>query len=212
MSWAPALYLITDRRTSPRPLPEQIALALEGVPRGSAAVQLREKDLSARELLSLGRALLEVCRARGAPLLVNDRLDVALALGADGAHLSGTSLPAPEARKLLGPAARIGVSCHSADEVRARAGGADFATFGPVFATASKLAYGPPVGTRELPAALGGGVPLVALGGVNPSNAGPLRGLGFSGVACIGAVNSAQEPGEAAGALWRAFAATGRGG
>jgi thiamine-phosphate pyrophosphorylase len=207
VSWAPSLYLITDRRTSPRPLPEQIALALEVVRPGSAAVQLREKDLSARELLALGRALLPVCRARGAALLINDRLDVALALGADGAHLSGTSLPASEARKLLGPSARIGVSCHSVEEVRERSPGADFATWGPVFATASKQAFGPPVGTRDLPEALKAGTPLVALGGVNASNAAALSGLGFSGVACIGAVNSAQNPGEAARALARAFAA-----
>ncbi len=205
MSWAPALYLITDRRTSPRPLPEQMARALDGVPRGSAAVQLREKDLGARELFELGRALLEVCRARGAMLLVNDRVDVALAFGADGVHLSGTSLPASAARKLLGPGARIGVSCHSPEEIRARQAGADFATFGPVFETASKKQYGPPVGTHQLPAALGLGLPLVALGGIEASNAGSLRGLGFSGVACIGAVNSAEDPAGAAGALWRAF-------
>jgi len=204
-SWAPALYLITDRRLSPRPLAEQVAAALDGLPPGAAAVQLREKDLPARELFALGRALLALCRARGAPLLINDRVDVALAIGADGVHLSGTSLPAIAARGLLGPAARIGVSCHSPDEVRERSPGADFATWGPMFATASKDPYGPPVGARGLEAARALDVPLVALGGIGPKNARGLRALGFQGVACIGAVISAQNPGEAARALARAF-------
>jgi thiamine-phosphate pyrophosphorylase len=206
VSRAPALYLITDRKLSQRPLAERVAAALNGVG-ARATVQLREKDLSARELLELGRSVLAACRAHGARLLINDRIDVALALGADGVHLGSGSLPASEARRLLGPKALIGVSCHSAAELSERRDGADFSTWGPVFPTASKAKYGPPVGFSGIEKALELGVPLVGLGGLRPENAGSLRAHGISGVACIGAVFGAQEPGAAARALLEAFEA-----
>lgn len=96
------LYLITDRALVPD-LPAAVARALAGVPKGSAAVQLREKNLSARELLELALLLQPICRARDAPLLVNDRIDVALAADLDGVHLAGGSVDVPDARRLLGP-------------------------------------------------------------------------------------------------------------
>ena len=205
MSRAPALYLITDRTLSDGPLAERVAAALSRVDPRRVVVQLREKDLPARALFELGRAVLAECRRRGARLLVNDRADVALALGADGVHLGAGSLPALEARRLLGPEALVGVSCHSAAEVRARVEGADFATWGPVFATASKARYGPPVGLGGLDAALALGAPLVGLGGIRAGNAGGLRARGLVGAACIGAVFSAQDPGAAALELLQAF-------
>src|SRR5205085_4034186 len=120
------------------------------------------------ELARLCRALLPACRERGSKLLVNDRADVALATGADGVHLPAGGLPAAEARKLLGPRALIGASCHSLAEVRAAsAGGADFAVFGPVWATPGK---GPPLGLQALAEAARADLPLFALGGVDAGN------------------------------------------
>jgi thiamine-phosphate pyrophosphorylase len=205
LSWAPALYLITDRRASSRPLAEQVDSALSCLDPGRVAVQLREPDLTARELMSLGGAVLSICRRRGVPLLVNDRIDIASALGAQGAHLSGRSLPAEEARRILGPRAVIGVSCHSAEEVRRRVPGADFATWGPVYATPSKAKHGPPVGWEGIEEAKQTGVPLLALGGIAITNAGALAAHGFAGIACIRAVFAAPDPGTAARELLAAF-------
>lgn len=204
MRGAPALYLITDRAASELPLPQALAAALSQVAPARVVVQLREKDLGARELFALGRAVLEVCRARGVSLLVNDRLDVAMALGADGVHLGGGSMSAQDASRVW-PGARVGVSAHSVEELRERAPGADFATWGPVFPTPSKARYGPPVGTARLGEALAVGVPLVALGGVDQARAAGLRGAGFAGIACIRAVFSAQDPGVTAAGLLSAF-------
>jgi thiamine-phosphate pyrophosphorylase len=203
---APALYLVTDRTASALPLPEALAAALSKIDPTRVAVQLREKDLKPRELFALGRAALEACRARDVPLLLNDRLDVALALGADGVHLGGDSMSAADARRVW-PGALIGVSCHSPEELCERAPGADFAVWGPVFPTPSKARYGPPVGTFRLPEALAVGLPLVALGGVDEANAKGLRAQGFRGIACIRAVFSAQDPGAAAARLLSAFQA-----
>src|SRR5947209_215153 len=105
------LYLITDRPRM-KPSPERaLEAALSAVPEGMAAVQLRERDLNPRELLALGERLQPICRARAAPLLINDRLDVALALGADGVHLREASFQVAEARRAL-PGKLIGASCH----------------------------------------------------------------------------------------------------
>lgn len=205
MRGAPALLLITDRAAcGARTLPQTLEAALAAIDPARVAVQLREKDLPGRELLALGREVLEVCRARGVPLLLNDRLDVALALGAEGVHLGAGSISAADAREVW-PGAWIGVSCHSVEELRERSPAADFATWGPVFATPSKARYGPPVGTARLDEALAVGLPLVALGGVDESNAADLLAQGFSGVACIRAVFSAQDPGAAAAKLLKAF-------
>jgi thiamine-phosphate pyrophosphorylase len=126
------LYLVTDRRMV-SDLAGAVRAALSGVPPGCAAVQLREKDLPGARLLELARKLLPICRAASAPLLVNDRADVARAAGADGVHLPARGLPVSQARDLLGPRALIGASCHAAGEVvAAHHAGADFALFGPV--------------------------------------------------------------------------------
>ncbi len=173
------LYLITDRRLVDD-LPVAVERALSGVPRGSAAIQLREKDLPAAELLPLAQALAAICHRRGAPLLVNDRIDVALAAGADGVHLSGGSLDVSDVRTLLG-SRLIGASCHSADQLRQRAG-ADFATYSPIFPSPRKP---PAVGLQALREAVQGPLPLLALGGVDPSNARDVIAAGARGVAVI---------------------------
>jgi len=179
------LYLVTDRaRMKPDPA-QALAAALSGLPEGAAAVQLRERDLNPRELLALGRALLPVCRAHRAPLLINDRLDVALALGADGLHLRGKSFAADDARALLGPDKLIGISCHSREQVQA-ARGADFVTLGPLFDTPSKRKFGAPLGLEGFSAALvPEGPPAFALGGVNVVVGKLALGAGAFGLAAI---------------------------
>ncbi|BDG07103.1 thiamine phosphate synthase [Anaeromyxobacter paludicola] len=201
----PAVHLITDRRLVPD-LPARARQALSGLPPGTAAVHLREKDLGGAALLRLARALRDACHEAGQLLLVNDRLDVALAAGADGLHLPASGLPPAEARRALGPGPLLGVSCHSeADVARALRGGADFATFGPAFATPSKLRYGPPVGLEALRRAAALGLPLVALGGIDAANAGAARAAGAGGVAAIRAWLAAPDPAAAVAALLEGF-------
>ncbi|HEX9402082.1 MAG TPA: thiamine phosphate synthase [Anaeromyxobacter sp.] len=197
----PVVHLVTDRRLAPDLLARADA-ALAGLPPGVAAIHLREKDLGGRDLLALARALAAICRSRRQRLVVNDRLDVALAAGADGIHLPSAGVPPAEARGLVGPGALVGVSCHSAADVaRARAGGASFAFLSPIFDTPSKRAYGPPIGLEALRAAARLGLPLVALGGVTPERVPSLRAAGAVGVAAVRAWLDAPDPAAAVRAL-----------
>ncbi|HXU80916.1 MAG TPA: thiamine phosphate synthase [Polyangia bacterium] len=189
---APRLYLITDRAaTGGRPLDQVVAQALAGAGEQAAqvAVQLREKDMEGRALLELARSLRAVTAAAGARLFVNDRVDVALAAGADGVHLGGRSL-APADVRALAPRLSVGVSTHTRAEVeRAAAAGADFVVFGPVFATPSKP--GIHTGLDQLAQVIALGVPVLALGGIDEKNAHQCILAGASGVACIRSVMSA---------------------
>jgi thiamine-phosphate pyrophosphorylase len=196
------IYLITDRRACPD-LPSAVAAALSVLPIGTAAVQLREKDLPGGELLELARRLLPVCRSAKAPMLVNERVDVAKAARADGVHLPARGLPLREVREMLGPGALIGQSCHEPAEVaRAAAGGADLALFGPIWATPGK----DPQGVERLrEAAKGAKLPVFAVGGVTARNAKLALRAGAHGVACIRAVLGAKNPATAALALWKAL-------
>jgi thiamine-phosphate pyrophosphorylase len=140
-----SLYLITDRtQTGGRPLAAVVRQALDG---GVRVVQLREKDLDGSELFRLASELRGITREYGARLVVNDRPDIALAVEADGVHLGAGSLPVAVVRRILGPERLIGYSAHGVPEARqAEADGADFITFGPVYHTPSKAAYGAPLG------------------------------------------------------------------
>jgi thiamine-phosphate pyrophosphorylase len=199
----PVVHLITDRRLA-ADLARRADAALAGIAPGRVAVQLREKDLGGRDLLDLARRLAAVCHARGQLLLVNDRVDVALAAGADGVHLPAAGIPPGDARRLLGPDALVGVSCHSAEDVRrAREGGAAYGSFGPIHDTPSKRPYGPPVGVDALRAAARLGLPLVALGGMDAARAPEAYAAGAAGVAVI----RAWLVGPDAGAAVRALAA-----
>lgn len=192
------LYVISDRRqTAGRPLEEVLTAAARG---GIGAIQLREKDLDARDLYTLGQRLQAALAPYDVPLLINDRLDVALALDAAGVHLAGHSLPTAQARRLLGPHKLIGVSTHSVEEAQqAEAEGADFVVFGPVFATPSKLAYGPPQGLERLAAVVRRvGLPVLAIGGIAASNLPQVMQTGAAGVAMIRAVLAAANPEAAA--------------
>jgi len=195
------LYLVTDRHQVPeRGLLELLEAALAaGVP----AVQLREKDLTGRELYRLAIEVRELTRRYGARLLVNDRIDVALAAEADGAHLPAHSLPVAEARRLLGPDRLLGVSTHSVVEVvEAQAEGADFVLLGPIYDTPSKRPFGPPLGPGVLWAARAEiAIPIFAIGGVTAANAPEVLAAGADGVAVISAILAAPDPKEAARAL-----------
>jgi thiamine-phosphate pyrophosphorylase len=205
----PLVHLITDRRLAPD-LAAHAAAVLDGIPPGCVAVHLREKDLGGRALLDLARALGAACRARGQRFVVNDRVDVALAAGADGVHLPAAGIPPAEARRLLGADALVGVSCHSGADVLRVRHAASYATFGPVHDTPSKRAFGPPVGLAALRDAARLGVPLVALGGVEPGNAGEAVAAGARGVAVIRAWLTGADPRGAVRALAAAAAATAR--
>jgi thiamine-phosphate pyrophosphorylase len=183
--------------------------ALRALPAGAAAVQLRAKPLGGRALLDAARTLREVTRGR-ALLFVNDRFDVALAAGADGVHLPARGLPVGAARRGIGAAGGallVGCSTHSLAEARMAArAGADFLTFGPVFPTASKAAYGAPVGLDALgEVARAVGVPVFALGGVDAARVAACSERGAR-VACIGAVLGAADPGAGARLLAEAIA------
>jgi thiamine-phosphate pyrophosphorylase len=168
---------------------------MKGLPWRSAAIQVRAPGAPGRELLAQVRALQGAVRDCGQLLVVNDRIDVALAAGADGVHLPSAGIPPADARRLLGEGRLVGVSCHSPlDVARALAGGADFATFGPIFDTPSKRAHGPPVGLERLTEAARLGLPLLGLGGVDLSNAASVVDAGASGLAAIRAWMEADDP------------------
>ncbi|MBI2413459.1 MAG: thiamine phosphate synthase [Deltaproteobacteria bacterium] len=183
------LYLITDgtaKRDTTRFL-EKIDKALSG---GARLIQIREKDLSARELLGLAKVIKEKAARYGALVLINDRADIALLAGADGVHITGAGYAPCEARNILGPKAVIGVSTHSIiDAGKAEKEGADFVTFGPVYFTESKAAYGEPLGIAKLrEAASAIKVPVFALGGVTTERVKEAVSNGAFGVAVISAV------------------------
>ncbi|GEA17407.1 thiamine phosphate synthase [Moorella sp. E306M] len=191
------LYVITSRRLAGARSLVDLAAKLEGVD----YLQLREKDLTGRELYHLALDIKQVLPP-GTRLLINDRLDVALAAGADGVHLGENSLPPAVARRLLGPEKIMGVSVHSVTAAReAEKAGADYLLFGHIFPTASKEGI-PPRGVgslREVVASVG--IPIIALGGINTANARQCLAAGARGVAVMSAVMAAPDPARAVAEL-----------
>ena len=179
------LYLISDRKLFPRAmfwrLLEQALRA--GVP----AFQLREKDLCDGDLYAMAVKARALTRRYGRKLFINGRFDIAKAVDADGVHLPEDSLPIGAVREALGPRALIGKSTHSLiAATKAQREGADFITFGPVFATASKKQFGPPVGLDALRRVCAKTkIPVFALGGIKPENAATAFRQGAKGVAMI---------------------------
>lgn len=187
-----SLYLVSDRhQTGGRPL---VPLLREALGVGLRAVQLREKDLATRPLLLLAEEVLRLTRDHGAWLLINDRVDLVMALGADGVHLRSDSLPVAVVRRLLGPDRMIGVSAHSVDEVlRAESEGADFAVLGPVYDTSAKRAYGPSIGLPPIQeASRRCRIPVFAIGGITVSRVHDVRRAGAFGVAGISSILTAE--------------------
>jgi thiamine-phosphate pyrophosphorylase len=189
----PALYAIVDPLDTGRDPVELAAAFLAG---GALLLQLRLKASSARETHAVARRIADLARAAGAVFLVNDRPDVARAVGADGVHLGQEDLPVPAARRVLGAGHTIGVSAHDLDEARAaEAAGADYVGVGPVYATTSKAAALAPRGV-ELVRAVRAAVrcPIVAIGGITPETAPAVRAAGADAVAMIGALVRADDP------------------
>jgi len=191
----PNIYLITDRHQTDnhRPLVDVVKELLQA---GVKMIQLREKDLSAAELYPLAQELRSLTRSYNSLFLINDRIDIALAVGADGVHLGGHSLPVKIARKILGSDALIGASTHSAEEAEsAQSQGADFITCGPVFLTPSKAPYGAPIGVESLQTICKTcNIPVYALGGIKANNIRKTLQAGAHGVAMISALLSSPEP------------------
>lgn len=204
-----SLYLITDRKLARGSIAAacEEALTAARMYRRFVAVQLREKDLTGRELLGLARELRKICTAHGAPLLINDRIDVALACGADGVHLPADSFSVRDARELLGPSKLIGCSTHTIAEVEAaNRAGSNFVVFGPVYEPISKSAYGPMAGVEALRAVCeASDIPVYALGGITPDRIAELSDCEIAGVAVIGSVFGADSPADATRALLQAL-------
>ena len=202
------LCLVTDRHaTRGRPLPAIVEACLGA---GLRAVQLREKDLPAGELFRLAGELRALTWRHGARLIVNDRADVALAVGADGVHLPSSGLPPPAARRAVGHEQLLGISTHSAAEAEvASRGGVDYVIFGPVFDTPSKRSHGPPQGLGALSEVCRRStVPVLAVGGIEASRIAAVRGAGAAGVAVVRALLEADRPADATQdllAAWRAL-------
>ena len=200
------LLLVTDRQqTKGRPLVSVLAQALKA---GRPSIQLRERDLCAKELLALADEIQQLTGPRGVQLVINDRLDVALSLEGAGVHLRSNSLPVSVARRLIGPRRVLGASVHSVNEaVEADAGGADYIVLGPIYDTPSKQRYGPPLGLSALEgAARAVRVPIVGIGGVTAARARDMRLAGAFGVAVVTAVLSADDVEGATRALLDAVA------
>jgi len=203
-----SLYLVTDRRLSlGRTTCEVVAEAIAG---GVTAVQLREKHCSTREFIDEARLVKKLLQGTAIPLIINDRLDVALAVEAEGVHLGQQDMSITDARRLAGSRLIIGISAESlADALRAEAEGADYIGISPVFATATKTDTAKPLGLagiRRIRAAVR--LPLVGIGGISVDNAIEVLRAGADGVAVVSAVVSAPCPRSAAAALkqqWQYF-------
>jgi thiamine-phosphate pyrophosphorylase len=163
---------------------------------GAPAIQLRWKEASAREMVALAAAIRETVVRTGALLLVNDRVDVALAAGANGAHLGDDDLPVEAARRIAPPGFLLGVSAGTPERARRGvADGADYVGTGPVYATGSKRDAGEPVGAEQIRrVAAAVPVPVVGIGGIGPGGAGDVVRAGAAGVAVISAVMRAADP------------------
>ena len=196
-----SLYLVTDRGLSRgRSTLEIVSAAVNG---GTTVVQLREKDCSTREFIEHALAIKEFLKDHGVPLIINDRLDVAQAVDADGVHLGQTDMPLGVAKRILGDSMIIGISAESLqDAIEAEAGGADYLGVSPIYATPTKTDTAPPLGLeglREIRKAVK--LPLVGIGGLTAKNAADVIRNGADGVAVVSAIVAADDPQAAARAL-----------
>jgi thiamine-phosphate pyrophosphorylase len=182
------LFLVTDRhQTNGRPL---VPLLQRVLTAGVPAIQLRERDLSAKDLVTLAREVQAVMASRRSQLLINDRIDVALALEGVGVHLRSNSLPVSVARQLLGAQRLLGISVHAVEEaVQAESQGVDYIVLGPIYETPTKQMFGPPLGIQTLEKACRlVRIPIIGIGGVTAARVREMRCAGAFGVAVITAV------------------------
>jgi len=200
-----SVYVITDRRAAGgRSILDVVRAAIRG---GATVVQLREKEASTREMIELGQALHQITRAAGVPLIVNDRVDVALAIDAEGVHVGQDDMPAHLARRLIGSERILGVSAGTVEEARqAERDGADYLGVGDVYGTPTKPDAGVPIGVAGLAEiARAVSVPVVGIGGITAENAAAVIQAGAAGVAVISAVMGAADPEAAARRLREAM-------
>ena len=189
-----SLYLVTDRSLSKgRSTREIVEAAVAG---GVTCVQLREKTCGTREFLNEALALRPLLRSRNIPLIINDRLDIALAAEAEGVHLGQSDMPIAMARKIGGDRLIIGISAESVDDaLRAEQEGADYIGISPVFSTPTKTDTAPPLGlegVRQIRALVN--IPLVGIGGINMDNGEAVIKAGADGIAVVSAIVSAADP------------------
>lgn len=180
------VYALTDRKISSLSLAQQV---VELSDCGARVIQLREKELSASEFFAEAAAAMQAARQRGVQIIINDRVDIALALNADGVHLGQEDLPPAIARRLLGPKAIIGFSTHSLKQAKLAAQlPIDYVALGPIFHTTTKNSCNPPLGEAVLRTSrqVLGDIPLVAIGGITEMNTGELLDAGAAAVAIIG--------------------------
>jgi thiamine-phosphate pyrophosphorylase len=188
------LYLVTDRALcGGRPIGEVVRQAVQG---GASCVQLREKDISTREFIELAQSVREILKPAGVPLIINDRVDVALAVGAEGVHIGQSDMPYETTRRLMGPSAIIGLSVETWEDVeKARALDADYLGVSPVFTTPTKKDTKGAWGIEGL-ARIRAFVkhPLVAIGGLNQENADAVVMAGADSIAVVSAICSSSDP------------------
>lgn len=195
------LYLVMDLKGHAGRTALQIAE--EAIAGGVTMVQLREKSMPLRQALEEARQLRELCREKGVPFIVNDRVDIAMLLDADGVHVGQDDMPAIEVRKLF-PGKIVGVSAGSPEEARwALEQAPDYLGIGPVYATATKADAGEAIGLELISAlAADPGIPLVGIGGIHSGNASQVIGAGADGVAVVSAITRSSDPREAASQLY----------
>ncbi len=187
------LLIVTDRhQTNGRPL---VSLLQRVLSAAAPAIQLRERDLSAREFVTLAREVQTLTVSRGSQLLINDRIDVALAMEGVGVHLRSNSLPIVVARELLGAQRLLGISVHSVEEgLLAQSQGADYIVLGPIYETPSKQVFGPPLGIHTLEKACRLiRIPIIGIGGVTAARAREMQCAGAFGAAVITAILGADD-------------------
>ena len=199
------LCYITDRRgIAPLPLLPHLKAAAEA---GVDLIQLREKDLATRPLLELVKSSVEAIRGTKTRIVVNDRLDVAIAAGAHGVHLGGRSAPPEVIRRHVPEGFLVGVSCHSIQEaLKAEAGGADYILLGPIFDTPSKRQYGPPLGLNKLSEVANRlRIPVLALGGITVDRVRLCLDAGATGIAGIRLFQESPSPADRVGGMCEQF-------
>ncbi len=202
-----SVYIITDERAAgQRSLPEVVSAAIQG---GATVVQLRAKTMTTRAMVELGHALHAITRAAGIPLIVNDRIDVALAIDAEGVHVGQDDMHAALARRLIGPERILGISTATvAQAQQAERDGADYLGVGDIFGTPSKPDAGPPIGLPRLAEIVRAvHIPILAIGGITLDNAASVIEAGATGVSVISAVVGAADPAVAARQLRERIAA-----
>lgn len=197
-----SLYLCTDRRLMTSPTIEaSVESALRG---GTTVIQLREKDCSSREFYELGLRVKKITERYNAPLIINDRVDIALAVGAAGVHVGQGDLPCKVVREIVGPDMIVGVSAATLDEaVRAEEDGADYLGVGAMYATATKTDTRPVSMEELLKIRAAVKIPIVVIGGINKQTLGNFKGTGVDGLAVVSAIVAQPDPEAAARELLR---------